>query len=513
MSQEPDPESRDAPATALNWQDPPANRWAFWHVGDILPTYPVSRGDGPARPLPPSAAAAADLLAVPVTRNDQSAGTVGKVMADTYTDAYLVLQDGELVTEWYGPLGAPDRPHALMSVSKSVVGCVAAALIDRGQLDPDHEVTAYVPELAASGYAGALVRHVYDMRSGVRFLEEYANPDSDIRRLDEWVGREWAEQPGQGEPQGLYRFLVTLRAEAPHGQRFLYRSAESDVLGWVCERAAGRPMAALISELIWAPMGAGHDALMLHDGLGTAVHDGGLCATARDVARFGQMLLDGGLVPGGIGGVVSPQGGSGGMGPPGREQGGSGGSPGDPPRERTRGVRGDGSPRERRSQHRSGARPSPRQRRRYPPGGAAAVAPPGLGGGRRRQVRVRRVARRVGPSRRVVPAPVLVPPGRLRRRPAVPGHPRPDAARQPAHEHGVREVLHLARGAEPGLPGGHAARLRRGRRVPGRPRSAGAGRSPPGRGGLRPEPQRRHEPSEPAEPAEPRARRARRALP
>jgi CubicO group peptidase (beta-lactamase class C family) len=232
---------------------------------------------------------------------DRSAGTVGEILDDTFTDAYLVLQDGALVSEWYGPLGAPDRPHALMSVSKSVIGCVAAVLIDRGQLDPDAEVTRYVPELAGSGYEGALVRNVYDMRSGVRFLEEYANPDSDIRRLDEWIG--W--YPDDGEPRGLYRFLATLQAEAPHGERFLYRSAESDVLGWVCERAAGQPMAALISELIWAPMGAEHDAVLLHDGLGTAVHDGGLCATARDVARFGQLLLDGGQVPaGGAGGVV-----------------------------------------------------------------------------------------------------------------------------------------------------------------------------------------------------------------
>src|SRR6266566_3640463 len=310
MSQEPAPEVQGVPVTAFNWQDPPANRWAFWHVGDLLPTYRVPRGDGQVRPLPP-AGGRPDLLAVPVTRMDRTGGapaasTVGDVLGDTYTDAYLVLQDGQLVTEWYGPLGAPDRTHALMSVSKSVVGCVAAVLIDRGLLDPDAEITRYVPELAGSGYAGALVRHVYDMRSGVRFVEEYANPDSDIRRLDEWVG--W--QPGQGEPRGLYRFLATLQAEAPHGERFLYRSAESDVLGWVCERAAGRPMAELISELIWAPMGAEHDALLLHDGLGTAVHDGGLCATARDVARFGQMLLDGGLIPDGAGGtrrVVPPQ--------------------------------------------------------------------------------------------------------------------------------------------------------------------------------------------------------------
>jgi CubicO group peptidase (beta-lactamase class C family) len=313
MSQEPAPEVQGVPVTALNWQDPPANRWAFWHVGDILPTYRVLRGGDTPRPLP-AAAARPDLLSVPVTRMDRtpgasSASTVGDVLGDTYTDAYLVLQDGALVTEWYGPLGAPDRPHALMSVTKSVVGCVAAVLIDRGLLDPDAEITSYVPELGGSGYAGALVRHVYDMRSGVRFGEEYANPDSDIRHLDEWVG--W--YPGQGEPRGLHRFLATLQAEAPHGERFLYRSAESDVLGWVCERAAGRPMAELISELIWAPMGAEHDALLLHDGLGAVVHDGGLCATARDVARFGQMLLDGGLVPDGadgtrrVRGVVPPQ--------------------------------------------------------------------------------------------------------------------------------------------------------------------------------------------------------------
>ena len=174
MSQEPGPEVQGVPVTARNWQDPPVNRWAYWHVGDILPTYRVSRGDGPPRELPRSPLtdhrAADDLLAVAVTRADGSAGTVGEVLADTFTDAYLVLQDGELVTEWYGPLGAPDRPHALMSVSKSVVGCVAAVLIDRGQLDPDREITGYVPELAASGYAGALVRHVLDMRSGVRFV-------------------------------------------------------------------------------------------------------------------------------------------------------------------------------------------------------------------------------------------------------------------------------------------------------------------------------------------------------
>ena len=310
MAPERGPEIQGVPVTGSNWQDPPFNRWAYWHVSDILPTYTVSRGTGPARALPPWPGDL-DVTSVPLTRLDGSDATVGDVLGDTYTDAYLVLQDGALVTEWYGAEGGPDQPHALMSVTKSLVGCVAAVLIDRGQLDPHAEITRYVPDLAGSGYAGATVRDVLDMRSGVAFLEEYTNPQADISRLDEWIG--WQPPGPDGpdtEPLGLYRFLATLRAEAPHGERFLYRSAESDVLGWVCERAAGTPMATLLSELIWAPMGAGRDADLLHDGVGTAVHDGGLCATARDVARFGQLLLDGGAIGAADGGrrrVVPPQ--------------------------------------------------------------------------------------------------------------------------------------------------------------------------------------------------------------
>src|ERR1700678_4371263 len=112
------PDVQGVPVTARNWQDPPINRWAFWHVAEILPTHRASRGDGPVRALP-AASVTRDPLLAAVTRADGSAGTVGDVLADTYTDAYVVLQEGELVTEWYGALGAPDRTHALMSVSKS----------------------------------------------------------------------------------------------------------------------------------------------------------------------------------------------------------------------------------------------------------------------------------------------------------------------------------------------------------------------------------------------------------
>jgi hypothetical protein len=217
----------------------------------------------------------------------------------------VVVQDGGVVFERYGENGHPDQLHPLLSLSKPVVGCVAAILTERGDLDPDRPVTDYVPELEDSGYRGATVRHVLDMRTGVRFSEEYANPMAEIRELDRWIAQ--SRRGGEGL-YGLYPYLRTLEADVPHGGEFRYRSAEADVLGWACERASGCEMPDLVGSLLWQPMGAGKDADFVCDGNGTALHDGGLSGTARDVARFGQLLLDGGVVPDGQGGtrVVVP---------------------------------------------------------------------------------------------------------------------------------------------------------------------------------------------------------------
>ena len=275
--------TRDPRVSPANWLEAPYNRWSMWHVREISPTQTVSRGTGPVLALP-DRAAPLDLDAVAVTRVDGSAGTVRGVLDDTFTDAFAVLQGGELAAEWYVDGGGPDLVHAVLSVTKSLVGCVAAILVDRRVLDENAPVELYVPELASSGYAGASVRHLLDMRSGARFVEDYADPHADIRRRDEWLLG----------AQGLYAYLPTLGAARAHGGHFLYRSSETDVLGWVCEKASGSLMADLIGELVWAPMGAADDAEIMVDRTGTAVHDGGLSATARDLLRFGQLLLGGG---------------------------------------------------------------------------------------------------------------------------------------------------------------------------------------------------------------------------
>lgn len=300
------PPPANSQVTLANWLDEPFNRWSFWHVRELLPTQRVARAATPGRAF--ISEPSEGLGQVPVTRVDGSASNVDAILGESHTDALVVLHRGQLVTEWYAEGGAPDRPHLLMSVSKSIIGCVAGVLIERGVLDAERLATDYVPELHESGFAGATIRHLLDMRSGVAFREEYTNPEAEVRQLDEWTG--WRPRHDGDEVRGLYRFLPTLVADQPHGGGFNYRSAETDVLGWACERAADARMADLVAALLWQPMGAEHDAEFICDGVGTAVHDGGLCATARDVARFGQLLLDEGAITDSAGAsvpVIAPQ--------------------------------------------------------------------------------------------------------------------------------------------------------------------------------------------------------------
>jgi CubicO group peptidase (beta-lactamase class C family) len=275
--------------TLANWRTAEFLQWSFQHVRQLLPTARVSRGGGEIAEIPTALESVGDIV-VPAVSGGTT--TVADVVTTTYTDGFMVMHDGRIIAEEL-PLGmAPDALHALMSVTKSLVGCVAGVLVDRNMLDPTAPLTSYVPELMTSGYAGATVRHVLDMRSGIIFSEDYLDPQSEIRRLEQCIG--WSPPADPGALVSMYDFLLTLRQGSPHGGPFAYRSCETDVLGWACERAAGRRMPDLVSTLLWGRLGVEHDADMTVDHAGTAVHDGGLSTTMRDLARFGQMLLDGG---------------------------------------------------------------------------------------------------------------------------------------------------------------------------------------------------------------------------
>jgi CubicO group peptidase (beta-lactamase class C family) len=122
------------------------------------------------------------------------------------------------------------------------------------------------------------------MTAAIRFVEDYDGPD--VRAFREASGQVIAP-----DSPGLRAFAVGLPRGGEHGERLEYVSPTTDLAGWVCERAGGRPLAELIGDYIWAPMGAEWDGDLLLDRFGGARASGGLCATARDMARIGQLLV------------------------------------------------------------------------------------------------------------------------------------------------------------------------------------------------------------------------------
>jgi CubicO group peptidase (beta-lactamase class C family) len=277
----------DRLVTLANWQDPPWNRWAFQHVRDLIPTAKITRAER-AWALRRSERDL-DGLRVPMSGRRVS---LPRFLDATYTDGFLVLHDGRIVTERYLNGLTPSTTHLLMSVSKSVTSVVCGALVDRGLLAPEDPIARYLPELMGTAWDGCTVRHLLDMRAGTRFNEDYDDLQADVRVYEQIY--QWRPRTTKRLPPEITAYFATLHNQGPHGGPFDYRSVLTDVLAWVMERAAGARLPDLITRDLWQPMGAEFDAEITVDGGGNAMADGGVCVTLRDLARFGQLLANGG---------------------------------------------------------------------------------------------------------------------------------------------------------------------------------------------------------------------------
>jgi CubicO group peptidase (beta-lactamase class C family) len=99
--------------------------------------------------------------------------------------------------------------------------------------------------------------------------------------------------------QNLHDFLCTLGpGKGTHGDRFEYKSPNSDLLGWILERASGEGLASLFSRYLWQPMGAEANAYITVDRKGNPRAAGGLCVRPRDLLRFAELVRNRGQANG-----------------------------------------------------------------------------------------------------------------------------------------------------------------------------------------------------------------------
>jgi len=287
------PPAPDRLVTLANWRGAPFSAWGFRNVRRLIPTANIAACGQPTA----LEMSLEEIGHIGFNGHDGNPTSVGHALRATHTDAFIVLRRGRIAAEWYGNGMNAVTPHIVFSVSKSICGALGGILWDRGLLDPDDRVVDYVPELGSSVYAGCTIRHLLDMAVGIAFNEDYEDPKGDVVRYRHAAG--WDPLPAGETPIDLRSFLGRQKPDGQkHGEVFHYVSTNTDVLGWVYERACDQDYAEILTEYLWMPLGAERDAYITVDAYGAMRAAGGICIAPRDLARFGEMIRRRGIANG-----------------------------------------------------------------------------------------------------------------------------------------------------------------------------------------------------------------------
>src|SRR6478672_3098234 len=105
------------------------------------------------------------------------------------------------------------------------------------------------------------------MTTGVKFSENYEDPNASIwefRRANGFLPR----PTGYTGPKTTYDYLKSLTKEYEHGERFNYKTVNTEVLSWVMSRATGKSLTELMRERYWNRLGMEQDAYFVVDSAG-----------------------------------------------------------------------------------------------------------------------------------------------------------------------------------------------------------------------------------------------------
>ncbi|MBL8286920.1 MAG: serine hydrolase [Rubrivivax sp.] len=264
----------------LFWSVP--QRDAAFRALDRLPVLAKARtvaaGATPPRPLPPGPP-----LKLPLD--------VDAYMAGQRSAALLIVHEGKVRLERYGLEFDAAGRWTSFSVAKSITSTlVGAALADGYIKSMDDKVSAYIPQMKGSAYDDVSVRQLLTMTSGVKWNEDYGDPNSDVARFNN-------HQPEEGV-DALVSYLRRLPREVPAGTRWLYSTGETNLVGILLAQATGKPLAEYLSEKVWVPAGMEQPATWILSRTGREISGCCIQAATRDLARYALFVLDGARVGG-----------------------------------------------------------------------------------------------------------------------------------------------------------------------------------------------------------------------
>ena len=253
----------------------------FPHMERIFPTHQVKRG-AYVHPLPPGE---------PLPELQVDGKSIADDMRAQKTAGLLVIQDGRVRLERYGLGYGPSGRWTSFSVAKSFTSTLVGAAVKDGYIRSiDDPIVRYVPALKGSAYDGVSIRQVLTMTSGVKWNEDYTDPNSDVARL-------FSVAPDPGvDPTVSY--MRKLPREAKPGTKWVYKTGETELIGVLVTAATHKTLADYLSEKLWRPYGMEQDAAWMVDERGQEA--GGCCLSValHDYGRMGLFMLGGGMAAG-----------------------------------------------------------------------------------------------------------------------------------------------------------------------------------------------------------------------
>lgn len=203
----------------------------------------------------------------------------------------LILQDGKIRSERYESGHSESNRWSSLSVAKSVTSTLLGVAIKDGYIKSvDDYVTDYIPDLKGSAYDSVTIRHLLTMTTGIRWNENYTDPDSDIAGFSTD-----SIEPGMN---ATVSYMRRLPAEAEPGKKWVYSTGETHLLGVLVSSATHQTLSHYLSSKIWIPYGMEQTATWTLDRTGQELAGCCLQMTLRDFARFGQFVLEGGRING-----------------------------------------------------------------------------------------------------------------------------------------------------------------------------------------------------------------------
>ncbi|MDC1074906.1 serine hydrolase [Gammaproteobacteria bacterium] len=199
------------------------------------------------------------------------------------TDGLIVLHNGNLLYENYWNNNSATSKHIAFSVTKSFVSALVGIALDEGLIDNiEDPITKYLSDFNGTGYEGVRIKDILQMSSGVDFNEDYADPKSDINRFGRATARgssfrDFAKSLERGREPGTYHHYVSI---------------DTQVLGFLLSEVTGMPLKEYLYKKIWNKIGMEDDAFFIVDNNGVEMALGGLNATLRDYAKFGELYLN-----------------------------------------------------------------------------------------------------------------------------------------------------------------------------------------------------------------------------